>query len=277
MGVLADIHASSAYRGCILWLVYFPIACCLASLLWAGPISASENARFSDAFYWQLQTFTTSALPLTSWGGPTGTGGIILSNITAVFHQIILAIFVGLTAGPVIEPLLSIGTGVCGDPDGSIMVARTFSGFVKKIFLLYVFIALLALLCSILLGGLLSAAEDWKFEDGFVQTLGAITSSLTVLPDTPVAQTTGGIIVGFYAGILSAAFLGLIIAIASVPLIGVDLSYDNSPVVLAAPMLLLSRAQRKRLGIADGCCARKGSAPTSTTVEMAANDAAQRA
>ena len=86
------------------------------------------------------------------------------------------------------------------------------------------------------------------------------------------------------------AVLGLIIAVASVPLLGVDLSYDNSPVVLAAPMLLLSAAQRKRLGIADGCLARKGSAtltsiptmpkgaaPASTTVEMTGDAAEQRA
>ena len=136
MGVLADIHASSAYRGLILWIIYFPIACSLVSAIWAGPIAAIEGASFSDAFHWQLQTYTTAALPLTSWGGPTGTAGIILCNITAVFHQIILAIFVGLTAGPVIEPLLGIGAGVCGDSDGSMMVARTFGGFLKKIFLL---------------------------------------------------------------------------------------------------------------------------------------------
>lgn len=290
MGVLADIHASSAYRGLILWIIYFPIACSLVSAIWAGPIAAIEGASFSDAFHWQLQTFTTAALPLTSWGGPTGTAGIILCNITAVFHQIILAIFVGLTAGPVIEPLLGIGAGVCGDSDGSMMVARTFGGFLKKIFLLYVCIALLGLLCSVLLGGLLSAAEGWPFEDGFVLTLGSITSSLTVLPGTPVAETTAGIVVGFYTGMISAAFLGLIIAVASVPLLGVDLSYDNSPVVLAAPMLLLSAAQRKRLGIADGCLARKGSAtltsiptmpkgaaPASTTVEMTGDAAEQRA
>ena len=45
MGVLADIHASSAYRGLILWIIYFPIACSLVSAIWAGPIAAIEGAR----------------------------------------------------------------------------------------------------------------------------------------------------------------------------------------------------------------------------------------
>jgi len=257
MGALAKIHASSSYRLAVLWLFYFPLVCALLSVIWAGPVALAEGVAFEQAYYWQLQTLTTSSLPLTAWSGPAGAGGIVITNMLAVLHQLILAVFVGLSAGPMIEPMLGRHAGSCGDKEGTLMVARTFKGFLLKLVVLYVTIALYAVLVSILLGGLLSLAEGWAFEDGFVQTLGAITSSGTTMPNTPVLETTAGWWAGFYVGIVAAAFLGLIIAVASVPLLGIDLSYDASPVVLAAPMLFLSAEQRTRLGIPDGCWARK--------------------
>lgn len=226
MGFLSTCHNSAAWRLTVLWMIYYPLFAAFVSVILAGPIAALEGCSFMDSYHWMLQSNTAAAFPLTTWAGPTGTIGIILTNCIAIIHQILLAIFVGISAGPMIEALLDVGSPCFNscDPDGSLLVPRTRCGFFLKLIAFFFILVIFSSLASIFLGGMLALAEGYSFAEGFVFSLGIITSGNTVLAGTPTVETTAGAFVGFYVGIAGAAMLGLIIAVASVPMLGVDLS-----------------------------------------------------
>ena len=87
--------------------------------------------------------------------------------------------------------------------------------------------------------------------DGFVTALGIITLGLTVLQPDKFPIMGWGLFCGFYLGVMEAAMLGL-------PLLGVDLSYEDSLAIRLFPLLLLSVEQHEKLGIKTGCCSAKG-------------------
>ena len=74
--------------------------------------------------------------------------------------------------------------------------------------------------------------------DGFVLALGEVTNTKVALPGTPPPGTAAGKVVGLILGILSIAILGTFIAVGSVPLIGFDLTFNESPVLRAIPWVL---------------------------------------
>eukprot|EP00976_Prorocentrum_cordatum_P072717 1180821-Prorocentrum_minimum.AAC.1 len=251
---LQKLHSSSAYRLNVLWLLYYPLVAAMFSLVWAGPIALVEGVAFKKAFYYELMLFTGSVFPLTNWApSTTNAGSVAIINLLAVAHQVILAVFIGISAGPMIEGLLDVGGGphlTKVDPKGTLLVPRTKQGFFLKLAFYYLIICAAAVAWAVYWGGLLALAEGWPFADGFVTALGVMTSGLTVLEPGKSPETGWGIFIGFYIGVMGAAVLGLVIAVASVPLLGMDLSYDDSPVVRIFPRLLLSREQRAKLGLA---------------------------
>jgi len=256
-GLCARIHASAGYRLFILWMIYYPLVCLIFSLIWAGPIALADKTAFLNAFYFELQLFSGSIIPLTPWDpSGDGKGSFALINLLAIAHQVILAMFVGVSAGPMIEGILAIGGGPCFksiDPEGSLLVPRTKLGLFLKTIIFYLIIVLLSCFWAVYWGGFMALSEGWPLLDGFVTALGVITSGLTVLQPDKFPVTGWGLFCGFYIGVMGAAMLGLTIAVASVPLLGVDISYEDSPAVRIFPMLLLSKEQRDRLEIKGMC------------------------
>lgn len=259
---LQKFHSSSAYRLFVLWMLYYPLACVIFSLFWAWPIALADKTAYLNAFFFEMSLFTGSIIPLTDWAPPTdGTGSFAIVNLLAVAHQVILACFIGVSAGPMIEGLLDIKGGMLMkkiDPEGTLLIPRTKSGLFLKMIVFYIIIVVLSIIWAAYWGGFMSLAEGWPFLDGFVTALGVITSGLTVLQPDKFPVTGWGLFCGFYTGVMGAAMLGLTIAVASVPLLGVDLAYDDSPAVRIFPMLLLSAEQREKLGLKGGCCGAKG-------------------
>lgn len=251
MGLISKIHSSAPYRVTILWMIYYPLVCVIFSAIFAAPIEFGNGASFKDAFLYEMSLFTGAIFPLTAYT-PEGTDGqIVITNLLAVLHQIILSIFIGISAGPMIETLLEVDAGPLTrfDPDGTLLVPRTKLGMFLKIFFYYILILAISVFWSIWWGGFLALSEGWPFKDGFVTALGVITSGAFALNPTNAPVTVGGIFCGFYLGIMGAAMLGLTIAVASVPLLGFDLSYKDSPAVRVFPLLLLSVEQRNKLGL----------------------------
>merc|ERR1719231_945389 len=101
------------------------------------------------------------------------------------------------------------------------------------------------LLFAVILGGLLAVAEDWAFADGFWLVLSEVTNGPALGPVGAAPATFGGKVVSIIAGVSSSALLGIIIAIVSVPMLGFDLSFADSPVV--RPLHLLNAEQREEL------------------------------
>merc|ERR1712216_1079935 len=101
---------------------------------------------------------------------------------------------------------------------------------------------------SIIFGGILSACESWPFVDGFVLALGEVTNTQVALPNTPPPATTAGKAFGLVLGVLSAAILGIFIAVGSVPLLGFDLSFEKSPFVRLVPAVLNAEQKEEILG-----------------------------
>ena len=262
--LVARIHSSWGYRLMVLWMIYYPLVCVIFSAIFAVPIDFGDSASYKDAFLYEMSLFTGAVLPLTSYT-PSGTvGQIVITNILAVLHQIILSIFIGLSAGPMIETLLDVGAGPLTkiDPTGTLLVPRTKLGFFLKIFTFYMIILIISVIWAIYWGGFLALAEKWPFTDGFVTALGVITSGAFAMNPANAPVTGWGIFCGFYLGVMGAAMLGITIAIASVPLLGMDLSYDNSPAVRVFPLLILSAEQRERLGIGQGTSAKSDADPS---------------
>jgi len=234
-----------------LWLIVFPSKCVLLATVIGGPIAASEDVDFLDGFLYLLQVLTGAAVPLTSWAGPSGTGGVILSNIVAIARQIILAYHIGISAGPLLEPLLDVDVPpfLRGCMEGKFLVARTAGEVSKKFGVFFVLVGMVCTFVAAVLGGLLAAAEGWSYEEGFVMALGAVTSANTVLPSTPATLATGGgVFFGLIIGLVASAILGIVIALASVPLLGFDLTWNDTPVARAPGVL--SKEQRERVAAA---------------------------
>jgi hypothetical protein len=94
--------------------------------------------------------------------------------------------------------------------------------------------------------GILAAAESWPFMSGFVLALGELTATrVTSGPSVP--QTTGGTVVGLILGIVAMMFLGVVIAVGSVPLLGFGLTFDKAPLLRKMPFLLNSEQKKTML------------------------------
>jgi len=247
--------APSLHRLFSLWLIVFPFKCALFAVIFAGPLALAEETTFAKAFLYLVQVLTGASIPLTPWA-PSGKAlGIAIANSMGIIKQLILALHIGLTAGPMIEPVLDweVGLWRCC-VDGKLFVGRTNAGIYRKTAISWLNTSLFCVVLSFAAGGILAVAEGWPYWNGVVLVLGEVTSSATVLPNQSKLgpDTTGGIIVGFIVGVLAAAILGIIIAVASVPLLGFDLKFDNTHAVRSKPTMLLTKEQQRRLGIELG-------------------------
>lgn len=220
------------------WLLVYPLAAALVSLALAGPIAAAESAAFTDAFRFLLALMTTTQIPLTPWA-PTGVAGIVLTLMISIFQVMLLCIFIGVSAGPLLDPFL----------DAMGLVVHNGGQAVKKHVTIYICgFPVLCLAFSIVFGGLLAAAEEWPFVDGFVLALGEVTLTGVTLPTTPPPGTAAGQFVGLVLGILSAAILGNFIAVGSVPLLGFDLTFKGSWILMRLPFVLNAAQKEELLG-----------------------------
>ena len=81
---------------------------------------------------------------------------------------------------------------------------------------------------------------------GFVLALGELTATrVTSGPSVP--QTTGVTVVGLILGIVAMMFLGVVIAVGSVPLLGFGLTFDKAPLLRKMPFLLNSEQKKTML------------------------------
>lgn len=81
---------------------------------------------------------------------------------------------------------------------------------------------------------------------GFVLALGELTATgVTSGPSVP--QTTGRAVVGLVLGIVAMMFLGVVIAVGSVPLLGFGLTFDKAPLLKKMPFLLNSEQKKSML------------------------------
>jgi hypothetical protein len=217
-----------------LWLVAYPMCSALVSVVVAGPIAAIEGTAFDTAWLFSLTVMTLTGIPVTTWA-PVGTGGIVITIVVGVLQMGLTIVFVGITAGPMIDPFVDyFGLGD----------TRT----VMKKLAIFCLVAypLAAILCALVLGGILAAAEGWPFSSGFVLALGELTATgVTSGPSVP--QTNGGAAVGLLVGTLAMMFLGVIIAVGSVPLLGFGLTFDQAPLFKKLPFLLNSEQKKSML------------------------------
>jgi len=65
--------------------------------------------------------------------------------------------------------------------------------------------------------------------DGFVMVLGEVTLTGVKNPDTPPPSGDGGQVVAVFIAVVAQSILGIVIALGSVPLLGFDLAFDDSP------------------------------------------------
>jgi hypothetical protein len=192
---------------------FFPFCCVLVAVVLGGIVAAAECAEskgcasYSDGFLYVCQTCLGTLLPLTAFAPRHGVG-IIIGNLVAVVHQLLLAVHIGMTAGPIMEPFLDWdvpGPLKCC-MSGKLFVARTFADVPKKFATFYVINILFCTLFSIPAGGLMALAEGWKFKDGFTLVLGACTSGLGGGGSGP--ETNWGVFIGFVVGVWAAMILG---------------------------------------------------------------------
>ena len=218
----------------VLWLVVYPVKSAIVSLILAGPISAAESCSFEDAFLFSLMGMTLTDVPLTSFA-PAGAGGIIIAIVAGVLQVTLFILFLGLTAGPMIDPWVDF-----------FGVADVTTAHRKFLLFCLVIYPTAAAFFAALLGGPMAAAEGWPFADGFILVLGELTATGVSLGNA-VPVTTGGKVFGLMSGVVAMAFLGLIIAIGSVPLLGFGLTFNESKVVKALGMLVLNGEQREEI------------------------------
>jgi len=212
----------------LLWLIGYPAVGALISLILAGPVAAAEGGSFGDAFLFLLMVMTITGIPLTSWA-PTGVGGIVITLLMAIPVITVLCVFIGLSAGPLLDPFV----------DALGLTPKRGGESVRKHGFVYVCaFPALCLLFGAVFGGCLAAAEGWPFVDGFVMALGEVTLTNVVLPGTPPPATAAGQVVGLIVGVFAAAILGIFIAVGSVPLLGFGLTFDASPMIPWVPFLL---------------------------------------
>lgn len=166
--LIERIHSSPPYRLSILWMLYYPLLSILVSLPFSGFIALAENTSWKNAFGFELQMFTGSVIPLTPWAPGGGTAGFIIVNLVALAHQIVLAIFVGLSAGPMIEGMINISYDPFKsfDPEGSLFVPRTKAGLFFKMILFYFIMVVVTIVWSAWWGGFMALSENWPFMDG---------------------------------------------------------------------------------------------------------------
>jgi len=215
----------SAARLAFIWLIVFPATCTFFSTIFAGPIAAAEGIPYKTAFIFSMQALTLcDAVPLTAWA-PAGTGGQVLTLFLGIFLQMIFVVHVGISAGPCMDPFLEEMRR-----DDNLLVSRSPSALAKKfgIFFFGVFPAI-SITFAAVFGGLLAAAEGWPFVDGFVMVLGEVTLTGVKNPDTPPPSGDGGQVVAVFIAVVAQGILGIVIALGSVPLLGFDLAFDDSP------------------------------------------------
>jgi len=228
------VKAEACVKTLALWLVAYPTISALVALVVAGPIAALEGTTFGTAFVFAFMGVTLTDIPLTPFA-PVGTGGIIITIVVGVLQMALTTICVGITAGPLIDPFVDF-FGL----DDMTTITK------KLLFFCLVGYPFAAILCSLVLGGILSAVESWPFASGFVLALGELTATgVTSGPSAP--QTTGGAIVGVILGIVAMMFLGVIIAVGSVPLLGFGLTFDKAPLLQKMPFLLNSEQKKSML------------------------------
>merc|ERR1711924_580368 len=114
-----------------------------------------------------IMEITATTTPLTAWAGPAGEGGKILGLLTALMQVTILSIFIGLTAGPLLDPFL----------EPLRLVPRTTKGFWAKLMLFFwVTMPVTFLMFAFVLGGIYAAVEAESFADGFWLVLSEVTN-----------------------------------------------------------------------------------------------------
>ena len=242
----------------LVWLIGFPAVACLLSIIVAGPVAAVEECSFEDAFLFFLMGMTMTGIPLTTWV-PTGTGGIIITLVFSIFYLLVFVLFVGVSAGPLADPFV----------DAFGLAPRATHTLFKHHALFYVcFFPALCLLVSITLGGILAAAEGWPFVDGFVLTLGECTNTRVTLPGTPPPDSVGGKVVGLFVGVVASAILGIFIAIGSVPLLGYELSFTDSPFTRSTTFLLNSEQKETLADVDEAGPADSGRAVVVPQIEL---------
>jgi len=260
--------AESSIKLFLLWLIGYPLVSALVSVILAGPVAAAEGGTFSDAFLFLLMVMTLTGIPLTPWA-PQGTGGIIITLLLSMLCILVVCVFIGLSAGPLLDPLVD-ALGLT--PASNAKALR------KHLLVYFCGWPTLCIVFSAVLGGILAAAEDWPFVDGFVLALGECTLTGVTLPSTPPPTTASGKVFGLILGVFSQALLGIFIAVGSVPLLGFGLTFDGSPVLPWVPFLLNSE-QKEALLSSRGGRRRDQVAPTPTAKETAtrgAEDAPKR-
>eukprot|EP00277_Geminigera_cryophila_P048302 CAMPEP_0173068660 /NCGR_PEP_ID=MMETSP1102-20130122/7549_1 /TAXON_ID=49646 /ORGANISM="Geminigera sp., Strain Caron Lab Isolate" /LENGTH=313 /DNA_ID=CAMNT_0013936571 /DNA_START=72 /DNA_END=1013 /DNA_ORIENTATION=- len=234
--------AESGLRLLFLWLIVFPSVCCLFSALFAGPIAVAEKISYEDAFVFCMQALTLcDAVPLTTFT-PAGTAGQILTLFIGIILQMILVVHIGISAGPCMDPFLTEVKN-----DSNYFVSRTVGSLVKKM-LMYFFLLYpsVCLIFAGIAGGILAAAEGWPWADGFVMVLGEATLTGITNPGTPPPQGAGGKIIAVFIAVIAQGIMGITIALGSVPLLGFDLSFDNSPLKHVA-LWVFNSEQKKDL------------------------------
>jgi hypothetical protein len=235
------VKTESGLKILALWLLAYPLVSALVSGIVAGPIAATEDVTFGTAFLFSFMGMTLCGIPLTPWPGPTGTLGIIIAILIGVLQVTWTAICIGITAGPMIDPFV--------DPLG-------LSNIKMLPFYMLIVYPLSAVVLSMISGGILAAAEGWPFMDGFVMALGEATATGVVIGN-PLPETTTGTIVGIFVAIKSMAFLGVVIAVGSVPLLGFGLTFNESPLWAKVPFCLNAEQRKECLGAGSAASGKK--------------------
>jgi hypothetical protein len=204
------------------------------SLILALPIAQAEGCSFEDAFWFSLMGMTLTDVPLTNFA-PAGAGGLVIALIAGVLQVTLFIFCVGLTAGPMIDPWV--------DFFGIADVKTAHRKFLPFCLIIY---PAAAILFAALLGVPLSLSEGWPIADGFVLVLGELTATPLAWGST-VPATYAGKVLGLVAGVVAMAFLGLTIAVGSVPLLGFGLTFNESKVVKMLGPLVLNGEQRAEI------------------------------
>ena len=231
-------RCESGCRLLFLWFIGFPALAALVAVVFAGPMAAIEDVSFEESFAFLMAVMTVTDIPLTDWAGPTDAGGLILITVVSLVQLALLTVFVGISAGPLLDPFV----------DCLRLTPESGGGLASRHIIFYsVTFPAVALLFSCLAGGLLAWAEDWPFADGFVMVIGEVTNTHITVEGTPDPDTTAGKVVGLWVGVLAAAIFGMAIAIGSVPLLGHSLEFGRSVCYLDYCPFMLNSEQKEEI------------------------------